>query len=276
MRPPTIRRRIPPGEGARRRTSGHPRVGRPVRGRVRREDARSTRSRRPSGSRPRTIARARRSWPGSSTEKVIYEKDAESGVAPFAAYREWAEASEVAKWERLGQKVLLREFEERGHVVRVSDHGGRVTFYGARLRLSMESCECGVLGTSDGKRDVGDELEKSGNSSRTATNATSNSRLSTDPAGDDAPVDVVDLTATALSIFSDVLVASPTCTCWWWHPWSRIAGRSGQACGHRPGQRRTLCGRAVLADHFSWPETQPRCPRCAAALGQLPFGGSAA
>ena len=57
---------------------------------------------------------------GFIAEGVIYDRlAAVRGSHLVAAYRSWAEASEIAKWERLGQRVFLREFEERGRVKRV-------------------------------------------------------------------------------------------------------------------------------------------------------------
>lgn len=81
-------------------------------------------------------------------EHVAYERDASVAVGIlFGAYKDWCEAEDVKPFERLGQKLFARGFEERGHgVARVMDQSrNRVVFIGARLALSTDPGRSGHL-----------------------------------------------------------------------------------------------------------------------------------
>ncbi len=47
------------------------------------------------------------------------------------------------------------------------------------------------------------------------------------------------------------------------------ADRDGQAHAAMTGRLRNSCGRRPIEPRFGWPETQPRCPVCLAAVEEV-------
>jgi putative DNA primase/helicase len=99
-------------------------------------------------------------------ESVVYATAESVGVSDlYREYRAWTERKDTPKWERLGERTFLREFEERGEVRKVRDPSSRLwLFAGARLRLSTDRIEYIEQTTSDGTLHARREVESSGNS----------------------------------------------------------------------------------------------------------------